>query len=424
LSDTIFALSSGRPPAAIAVIRISGPAAFAAAAGLAGTLPADRRAALRTLRDDAGDILDRALVLTFAGPATVTGEDLVELHLHGGRAIVVAVEAALASYPGVRLARPGEFTRRALENGRIDVTQAEGLADLLEAETEAQRRIAQAASDGAWGQKVAQWLDVIAQASALVEAELDYGDEDDVSTSRRADLNAPLRAVTRDMATLLAQPTVERLRDGVTVVFAGPPNAGKSSLFNALLGRDAAIVTPIAGTTRDVLEAQVVRRGMPFRLIDTAGLAERTHDAIEMIGIDRARSVASQADILLWLGDSSDCPTGAVLVSSKADVHTPQPGSDVIVAATDTRMVGDLWAFLTMRAATLLHVDGNLAIRQNQREAVRAAHDELIAAGLHVDPLLTAEHLRIATTHLAGVLGRNATETMLDALFGRFCLGK
>jgi tRNA modification GTPase len=226
------------------------------------------------------------------------------------------------------------------------------------------------------------------------------------------------------MAKLLAQPTVERLRDGVTVVLAGPPNAGKSSLFNALLGRDAAIVTPIAGTTRDVLEAQVVRQGMPFRLIDTAGLAERTDDAIEMIGIDRARSVAAQADILLWLGDSSEGPPGAVLVSSKADVHTPQPGSDVIVAAADMRMVDDLWTFLTMRAATLLHVDGDLAIRQGQREAVQGAHDELIAADVHVDPLLTAEHLRIATKHLAGVLGRNATETMLDALFGRFCLGK
>ena len=284
MSDTIFALSSGSPPAAIGVVRVSGPAAGAALTALSGMLPQPRRASYRALRDADGAVLDQALVLWFPGPNTATGEDLAELHLHGGRAVVVAGEKALLGIAGLRRAEPGEFTRRSFANGRIDLAEAEGLADLLSAETELQRRSALAMAGGAFSRQVEQWRDRVLVASAAVEAVLDFGDEDDVSdlppdfVSRLTDLRGELQ-------TWLSRPRAEALREGFRVVLAGPPNAGKSTLFNALVEDEAAITSPLAGTTRDVLTRAVSIGGVPFLFGDTAGLRDETGDEIEAIGI-------------------------------------------------------------------------------------------------------------------------------------------
>ncbi|MEC7421143.1 MAG: GTPase, partial [Pseudomonadota bacterium] len=266
MSDTIYALSSGALPAAIGIIRISGPAAGSALASLAGGLPPERTPVVRKLRDHEGDTLDVALVLWFPGRRTATGEDLAELHCHGGRAVVAAVLNALAAVPGLREAEPGEFTRRAFLNGRVDLAEAEGLGDLLSAETELQRRGAMQAAGGAVSRRIDEWRSRVLALAAAVEAVIDFADEDDVAalpddfTARVAELAGEIRQVA-------ARPEAERLRDGVRVVLAGPPNAGKSSLFNALLSDDAAIVTDVAGTTRDVLERPIALGGVPFILI-------------------------------------------------------------------------------------------------------------------------------------------------------------
>lgn len=424
MTDTIFALSSGRPPAAIAVLRISGPQARLVGEALAGTLPAPRVAAMRRLRDDAGETLDQALTLFFPGPATATGEDLLELHLHGGRAVVASVEAALARQPGCRIAEPGEFTRRALDHGRLDLAQAEGLADLLEAETDAQRRAALALAEGGLSQRVAGWLDVLSMAAARVEAELDFADEEDVLHAASVDLRALIAPVLTDLREMLARPPVERLRDGVVVVLAGPRNAGKSSLFNALLGRDAAIVTDIAGTTRDVLEAAVIRDGLPFRLVDTAGLVEATLDPVEAIGIARARASLDAADIILWLGAADEAPPRALRVGARVDQQSLDHRDwDHLTSIYDRGSIDALWETLARIARGMLGDGTTILPHRRHRQLIEVALQELaLIAG--DDLLLEAERLRIANGSLAAIVGQNATEAMLDALFGRFCLGK
>ena len=421
MSDTIFALSSGRPPAAIGVVRLSGRRAMDAARALAGALPKPRRAALRTLRDGDGRPLDRALVLAFPGPASATGEDLVELHLHGGRAVVAAVEAALAA-AGARRAEPGEFTRRALANGRIDLAQAEGLADLLEAETEAQRVVAAGAAEGLVSRMARGWGDRLTAAAARVEAAIDFSDEDDVSV----DLDAVARevdAVGKEMAQALAEPPVERLRDGVRVVLAGPPNAGKSTLLNLLVGREAAIVSPVAGTTRDVIEAPVVYEGAALLMVDTAGLAEGTTDPVEAIGVERARVAAQAADIVLWLGDGPP-PMPAVRIWARADEpgrEVAPAGVDVAVARSRPETVAALRRLIGEQARASLPRPDRPALNARVRGLVGEAAGAL---AVDPDPLILAEHLRAARTALARVTGEDATEAMLDALFGRFCIGK
>lgn len=422
MSDTIFALSSGRPPAAIGVMRVSGPGALEAAQALAGRLPEPRRAALRTLRDGEGRVLDRALLLVFPEPASATGEDLVELHLHGGRAVVAAVENALAAQ-GLRRAEAGEFTRRALASGRIDLVQAEGLADLLQAETEAQRVAAVGAAEGLVSRMVREWSGRALALSALVEAALDFSDEDDVAVDHVgvAEGVTTLRA---EMAATLDQPAVERLRDGVRVVLTGPPNAGKSTLLNLLAQREAAIVSPIAGTTRDVIEASVVYKGDTYLLSDTAGLVEGTRDPIEAIGVERARTVAQAADVLLWLGD--DPPGGdAIWVWARADElgreNLPE-GGDVGVSREWPDSVTALWRLIGERARTMLPQADRPALNARARANVADAVAALTAQ--NDDLLIVAEQLRDARTALARVTGEEATEAMLDALFGRFCIGK
>ena len=323
-NDTIFALSSGLPPAAIAVIRISGPGAGEALRALAGRLPAARRASLTTLRHPLdGQLLDRALMLWFPGPATATGEDLAELHLHGGRAIVRAVESALGLVQHLRPAQPGEFTRRALANGVIDLAEAEGLGDLLTAETEGQRRAAIAVAGGALSRAVAGWQEQLLMLSARVEALLDFADEDDVGADAVdiAGLQSGIAALHAEWMGWLARPRAERLHDGIRVAIAGPPNAGKSTLINALAGRDAAIVSPMAGTTRDIIEVPLALSGMPFRIADTAGLHEGTGDLVEAEGMARARAWIDCADLLLWLGNPAEAPThpGLCRVAAQAD---------------------------------------------------------------------------------------------------------
>jgi tRNA modification GTPase len=306
-SATIFALSSGRPPAAIAVVRISGPRAKDGLAALTAKIPEPRRAALRRLRDAAtGAVLDDALVLWLPGPNTETGEDMVELHLHGGRAVVAAVLAALGKVGGLRPAEAGEFTRRAFENGRLDLTAVEGLADLIFAETEAQRAQAVRQLSGALGGRVEAWRTRLIEALALVEAGIDFSDEADVPEGLLAPaLHAAQQLIDEIEETLRDERRGERLREGLVVAIAGPPNAGKSSLLNAIAKRDVAIVSPHAGTTRDVIEVHLDLGGYPVTLLDTAGIRD-SDDPVEQEGVRRARERAAAADLVLWVTEAGE----------------------------------------------------------------------------------------------------------------------
>ncbi|TMM48200.1 tRNA uridine-5-carboxymethylaminomethyl(34) synthesis GTPase MnmE [Qipengyuania marisflavi] len=423
MTDTIFALSSGALPAGIAVLRISGPKAGALLADLSGDLPPPRMASLRVLRD--GDVmLDRALVLWLPGPATVTGEDLAELHCHGGRAVVAAVETALAATDGVRKAEAGEFTRRAFLNGRIDLAEAEGLADLLTAETELQRRGAMGSVGGSLSKEVEGWRTTILQLSAQVEAAIDFSDEDDVDTIP-ASVASEGAVLSAEIFAALNRPFAERLRDGVRVVLAGPPNAGKSSLFNAMLNEGAAIVSAEAGTTRDVIERPVAIRGVPFVLIDTAGLRTDSAGEIERIGIDKAQAEMQRADIILWLGAEGEGPLDALEIETKSDLnrHVKTVPAHMVSAVTGQGLE-NLLEGLVMRAGALLPSGDVPAYNQRQRGAlmmVIAAFKDFAELN---DPLLVAEELRYARRALDRLLGRESTEEMLDALFGRFCIGK
>lgn len=423
--DTIFALSSGAAPAGIGVIRVSGPQAFAAVTRIAGSLPPVRSARVRALRDDRGNLLDRALVLVFPGPATATGEDLAELHCHGGRVVIASVLATLAAQPGLRPAVAGEFTRRALANGRIDLAEASGLADLLSADTERQRIAALAAAEGIISQRVRGWLDQLAMLAALIEAQLDFADEDDVAGDDAAlvSIRVGKAALAAELRAVLANPSVERLRDGVHVVLAGPPNSGKSTLVNLLSQRELAIVSPIAGTTRDRIEATVTRAGLVYVLTDTAGLTE-SDDPVERIGVTRAEASVARADLLLWLGDAQPPRPDAVWVRARADQPNRQavPDAEVGVSQDDPASIEALWNIIADRAERLLPRGDAIAFRESERDACRHALSALEED--EGDPLIIGEQLRLATRALGQILGIDATEAMLDNLFGRFCIGK
>lgn len=424
MSDSIFAVSSGAPPAAIAIIRLSGPATFACVRAISGALPKARHAALRAIRDPAsGELLDRGLVLLFPGPDSATGEDLAELHLHGGRAVVRAVEDMLARQPGLRTAEAGEFTRRALIAGRIDLAQAEGLGDLLSAETESQRRAAIGAAEGLVSRRILGWSDRVLALAAEVEAALDFSDEDDVG---EPDIGLRLAALAAEIERVAGGPTTERVRDGVRVVLAGPPNSGKSTLFNALVEREAAIVSPIAGTTRDRIEAPVSRGGVAYVLTDTAGMTEVTADPIEAIGVTRAKEAMAQGDIILWLGEDAP-PQGALWVHARADAagrQTLPAGRDVAVSAHSGEGVADVWAAVGERAVQLLPRLDDIAMNARQTALSLDCAAELRAAQDVADMLLIAEHLRRARLALDRITGVTDVEAMLDGLFARFCIGK
>ena len=423
--DTIFALSSGRPPAGISVIRISGTRAHEAGARLAGSLPEARQAAVRELTDPAtGELLDQALVLRFDGPASATGDDVVELHCHGSRAVVDAVLAALERIEGVRAADPGEFTRRAFANGRIDLTEAEGLADLLEAETQSQRRAALALAEGGLRKQIAIWQERLLGLSAQAERAIDYDEEDEPV--------AP--ALLRDCAALAAEleqwldrPRAEPLKDGVRVVIAGPPNAGKSSLINAIVGDERAIVTDIPGTTRDHIEVPLALGGLPLLLIDTAGLRE-TEDRVEAIGVVRAERLIQGADILLWLGEPQEAPDHPrlVRVHTKADLaeRAVAPSGSVAISATTGEGLADLLNRVLQLARDLLPAEDAIALNRRQATELGDAADALDGAAAARDAVLVAEELRRARGAFDRLTGRAGVEDVLDALFGRFCLGK
>ena len=419
-------------------MRISGSRAGEALTALAGRLPAPRRASLASLQDAAGAPLDRALLLWFPGPTTATGEDLAELHLHGGRAVVAAVAAALAALPGLRHAEPGEFTRRAFLNGRIDLAEAEGLADLLAAETESQRVQALALASGHVSRAVAGWQDRLLALMAGAEAELNFADEDDVEVYEGAAqrLIAGMATLGAELGAWLARPAAEVIAEGLSVVIAGPPNAGKSTLINALAQRELAIVSPVEGTTRDVIETPLALDGIAMRFSDTAGLRAEGADAIEAIGIDRAKAAVEAADILLWLGPPKDVPEHprAILIAAQADrwrgdaaAEADAARCDLALSAATGEGMDRLHAYIVEMARTLLPREGETALRQRQRAALAEAKQWLaIEPGTREagDLILIAERLRLAAAALDRITGRAGVEDMLDALFGRFCIGK
>ena len=421
MADTIYALSSGAPPAGIGVIRISGPRAGEALSRMANGLPPARSPRLRIVRNGEGAALDQALVMWFAGPNTATGEDLAEIHCHGGRAVVAALLAALSSIDGLREAEPGEFTRRAFSNGRIDLAEAEGLADLLSAETELQRRGALLAAGGDLSRRIEGWRDRVLGLAASIEAVIDFADEDDVSLP--ASFSRELDELIGEIRAASQRPATERLRDGIRVVLAGPPNAGKSSLFNALLSDDAAIVTSEAGTTRDVLERPVSIGGVPLVLVDTAGMRDSGAGAIEEMGIERARKEVANGHIVLWLGAPDDLPAGAIQISAKSDLRAGQSEGLEVSAVTGFGL-SELTDMLVEKAREILPPVDQIAFNRRQREWAQTAAQSLVNVDTHSDLLIAAENLRAARRALDRLVGRDSTEEMLDALFGRFCIGK
>jgi tRNA modification GTPase len=428
-APTIFALSSGVPPAGVGVIRVSGAQAGAALLGLAGRVPPPRRASLARLRDSGGALLDEALVLWFPGPNTATGEDLAEFHCHGGRAVIAAVEAALAALPDTRRAEPGEFTRRAFANGRIDLAEAEGLGDLLAAETELQRAAALANAGGALSRQVEGWRERVLGLSAEVEGVLDFSDEED-SADLPECFTWNIAALAGEIGEWLARPRSERLGEGFRVVLAGPPNAGKSTLFNALVESEAAITSPLAGTTRDVIERSVAVAGVPFTFVDTAGLrqveGEAEADQIEAIGIDRALGELARADCVLWLGPEGEGPDGAWEIAAQADRggFLPKPSARFTLSAATGEGVATLKTALLDMARDALPKPGEAALNARQHARLSEAAGSLEAARSLSDPLLVAEELRRTRLAFDRLIGRATTEDMLDTLFGRFCIGK
>ncbi|MCX7685403.1 MAG: tRNA uridine-5-carboxymethylaminomethyl(34) synthesis GTPase MnmE [Acetobacteraceae bacterium] len=431
--DTIFAPASGAGRAAIAVLRISGPGSAAALRALAGGLPAPRRASLRRLRGADGALLDRALVLWFPGPASYTGEDAAELHLHGGRAVMRAVAAALVGL-GCRPAEPGEFTRRALLNGRLDLTEAEGIADLIAAETEAQRIQALRQAEGGLSRRLAAWSERLAALLAWQEAAIEFA-EDGVPTDLEARVRAGAAALRAEMAAALAEgKRAERLREGVAVAILGAPNAGKSSLLNALAGREAAIVSARAGTTRDIVEVSLDLDGVPVLLADTAGLRE-TADEIEAEGVRRALARAEAADLRLAVFAADAAPDtatlalagrpGTILVVNKVDVAPPHLAGAVAVSARTGAGLEALRARLAEEVSARAGLTAAAALsRPRHRAALAEAVAALADAEAAALPEIAAEGLRAALSAVGRITGRVGVEEILDRVFSEFCIGK
>jgi len=379
---------------------------------------------VRELRHpDSGELLDEALVLRFDAPASSTGEDVVELHCHGGRAVVDALLSALASIDGLREARPGEFTRRAFENGRIDLTEAEGLADLIEAETESQRKAAVALAEGGLRKQIEAWQQRTLELSARAERAIDY--DDDVPLD--ADLLRGCDELAGQLRQWLDRPRMETLKDGVRVVIAGPPNAGKSSLINTIAGAERAIVTDVPGTTRDHIEVPLALGGIPILLTDTAGLRD-TSDTVEAIGVARASRLVEAADVLVWLGEPEKAPAHDRLIRVHAQADRPErrhvPGGSLPVSSSTGEGVSTLLERVAAVARNLLPGEGAVALNRRQALHVTEAADALEEASHALDLVLLAENLRHARNAFDRLTGRAGVEDLLDALFGRFCLGK
>lgn len=424
--DTIFALASARGKSGVAVVRVSGPKAHWATQELCGDLPAPRMASVRALR--VGSVLlDEALVLRFDGPSSFTGEDVCELHLHGSIATINAVLGALSSMDGLRLAEPGEFTRRALENEQLDLAQVEGLSDLIEAETEAQRRQALNVLSGALGDKADGWRSKLIRAAALIEATIDFADEE-VPVDVTPEVFELIESVSAELSAEVAGVEMaERIRDGFEVAIVGPPNVGKSTLLNVLAGREAAITSDIAGTTRDVIEVQMDLRGLPVTILDTAGLRV-SQDKIESLGIERARARAEASDLCV------------ILVSSKDETPDILPRPDDIVAVSKSdqgtgdfsALTGDGIDALIDRIASVLEgraSGAGTAIRARHRTAMQQAIIALEAARIQLETApdlaeLAAEELRTGVRAMDSLVGRVDVEHILGEIFSSFCIGK
>ena len=430
---TIFAPGAGIGKTAIAIIRLSGPQTPAVLKKMAGILPPPRHACYAALRDPgSGELLDRCIVLYFPAPASATGEDYAEFQLHGGRAVVEGVLAALARLPGLRPAEPGEFVRRGFLNGKLDLSQAEALADLIEAQTQAQRRQALRLAGGALRHKTEGWRAALIEALALVEAELDFSDEGDVELFDRGRLESLLAPIRQEMSNALQDtPASEQMREGFRVMILGPPNAGKSTLINALTRRDLAIVSPHAGTTRDMIEAHLDIDGLPVTVIDTAGLRDAS-DEIEKIGVARVFDAVGAADLIVWLSADGVSPppsvcaeTEVLRVASKCDLGAP-PSGWLPLCAPAGDGVSDLLAEIGARARARLG-DGETALfaRARHRAATQAALEALDSKPGTAQPLeLIAEDLRAATRALGRITGSVDVEDILNAVFSRFCIGK
>jgi tRNA modification GTPase len=447
-NDTIVAPASGPGLAAVAVIRVSGPVTREALEALCGGVPPPRHAALRDI-GPRGAKLDRGLVLWFPAPASFTGEDMAELQLHGSRAVIRAVLDALLALPGIRLAEPGEFARRAFENGKLDLTEVEGLADLVNAETEAQRRQALAQSEGSLRQLYEGWRAELLGAQALVEAGLDFTDEGDVAIDVSVKAGTVVARLLASIARHLDDHRGERLRDGFRIVIAGPPNAGKSSLLNALAKRDVAIVSEEAGTTRDAIEVHLDLGGIPVILVDTAGIRE-PRGRVEAEGISRAMARVEDADLVLWLVDATAPawqlpPTviaaippqknaiqphsfASLFVLNKIDAARVQGGPERIeISARTGEGIDRLIAVLQARAADLAEASAASPpmTRARHRVELEAAHAALLRFNdPDLSPEVKAEELRIAARHLGRLTGRIDVEEVLGAIFAEFCIGK
>lgn len=468
--DTIVALASGPLPAGVAVVRVSGPRALVLAEGVAGPGLARARLSLRSIVDPVnGRVIDRGLVTVFPGPRSFTGEDVAEFHVHGSRAVVAALLSVLTGEPEVRIAEPGEFTRRAFLEGRLDLTAAEGLADLIDAETEAERRRALEVASGGLAARAAAWRERLVEIRALVEAELDFSDEGDVDVGVGRGALSAVGDLSSEIGALLAEAgRVERLSEGFRIAVVGRPNVGKSSLVNRLAREEVAIVTEHAGTTRDVLSVRLDLGGYPVTVMDTAG-ARETSDPVERIGVERAWNAARRADLVLWLEDGApaDEPEagsaaaggpwgpgpegdGQVLrVRTKGDLHggevhgvhggdggglegrsgigAMEPFHHTISALTGEGMDGLVAALADAARQALAPCETVPVTRLRQvreLEAVSAALERLVAGGADLPLELVAEELRLASHHLGRLTGAVGVEEVLDAVFSRFCLGK
>src|SRR6266851_5316933 len=455
--QTIFALSSGRAPSAISIVRVSGPQAGAALVLLAGKIPAPRMATRALLRDRDRQPIDDAVMLWFPAPASATGEDVAEFHVHGGRAVLAALFAALSDFDNLRAAEPGEFTRRAFENGKLDLTEAEGLDDLIHADTDRQRRQALSQLKGLLGDRARDWRAQIIEASALIEAGIDFSDEADVPAELIAPALKKIKALLGEIRQVLAaRGHGERLREGLVVAIAGPPNVGKSTLMNQLARREVAIVSPHAGTTRDIIEVQLDLDGYPVTVIDTAGIRD-TDDPVEREGVRRARARAAEADLVLWLVDAThekNLDEGAApvwLVRNKIDLDVVESdaaslrldaaiprrpagvskqgrtSANFAISASRGDGIAELISALVGFAQSYFGSgEGGLISRERQRELLEQTVVSLrrSISVIEQGEELAAEDLRIAARSLGQLLGRVDVEDLLDVIFRDFCIGK
>jgi tRNA modification GTPase len=450
--QTIFALSSGQLPSAIAIVRVSGPQAGRALIALAGKIPQARMATRALLRDADRSPIDDAVVIWFPAPASATGEDVAEFHVHGGRAVLAALFSALSALENTRAAEPGEFTRRAFENGKLDLTEAEALDDLIHADTDRQRRQAVRQLRGLLGDRARDWRERIIEASALIEAGIDFSDEGDVSAELVAPALAKIETLSGEIEEVLAaQGRSERLREGLVVAIAGPPNVGKSTLINQLARREVAIVSPHAGTTRDIIEAQFDLDGYPVTMIDTAGIRE-TEDPVEREGVRRARARAAEADLVLWLVDGASgkspqqgtAPVWTVRNKIDLDKVSQRPSaagsadrdggplegksaSDFAISASRGDGLPELIDALVSFARNYFGSgEGGLIGRERQRklllETARLLRRSISEAAKGEE--FIAEDLRAAAGTLGRLLGRVDVEHILDTIFRNFCIGK